>query len=78
MDEKGNACISDFGITVMLHNTGVLTQTTSSVRGTLRWMAPELLLDDTRKPSFEADMWSLGMTFLVRAMKHPFHSFLGA
>lgn len=50
---------------MLLHNTGTITAT-SPARGTLRWLAPELLIADgieldSGKPSQASDMYAFGM-----------------
>ena len=62
-----NACLADFGLTTLLQSTGTFSET-SSIRGTVRWMAPELLISDDAeqdagKASCASDMYALGMVF---------------
>ncbi|KAF8838774.1 hypothetical protein BDN67DRAFT_970984 [Paxillus ammoniavirescens] len=47
IDGNGRACISDFGLLVLLAELGESTYTKSRhVGGALRWIAPELLDDE--------------------------------
>lgn len=62
-----NACLADFGLTTLLQTTRTFSGT-SSIRGTLRWMAPELLNADgaeldAGKASFASDMYAVAMVF---------------
>lgn len=43
----------------MLLSTHTISQT-ASMKGTIRWMAPELFGDDA-EPTMAADMWAIGM-----------------
>lgn len=61
MDDLGNARLTDFGLTTVYQNSGTLSVMTSA-RGTLRWMAPEMLSGDASQPTVETDMYALGMT----------------
>jgi serine/threonine protein kinase len=61
----GRACLTDFGLATLVYYTANFTGT-SSLRGTLRWMAPELLSAeigdlDAGRPSVSADMYALAM-----------------
>jgi serine/threonine protein kinase len=57
--------LSDFGLAIVLQSTNSATAT-ASMRGTLRWMAPELLQEDpeqghTGKTTPWSDMYAVGM-----------------
>ncbi|KZP29964.1 kinase-like protein [Athelia psychrophila] len=57
------ACLADFGLSVAQDTNSVLI-TASSTRaagGTLAWTAPELLLDDTKRPDEACDVYSFSM-----------------
>lgn len=61
------ACLSDFGLTTVLYNTGTLTAT-GATRGTLRWMSPELLgnvvdSEDSGRPTEASDIYAVAMVF---------------
>jgi serine/threonine protein kinase len=61
VDESGNACLTDFGLSTTLHISGTaFSVSTASPAGTVRFMAPELLNQD---PNFTAasDVYALGM-----------------
>ena len=54
LDEKGNICLIDFGMSKQLAASGL----TKSIVGTPEYIAPEILLmQDYGKP---ADWWSFG------------------
>lgn len=64
IDDEGNACLCDFGLSRILQSTGF---TTKSIAGTCRWMAIELTIpdDDVVVELTEAtDVWAFGMTAL--------------
>jgi serine/threonine protein kinase len=62
--------ISDFGLAKILCSGNVFTNTTSSsMAGTARWTAPELLNPDefgleNSNPSVSSDIYALGMVIL--------------
>ena len=74
IDSRRLACLADFGLTMIIDESTVGTTTGGrELRGTTRWMAPEMLLpeeygfsDDcqTRLPSTSTDVYALGMTTL--------------
>lgn len=63
------ACLVDFGLATIHHNTDTFANTvTGSLRGTLRWMSPELLgihgqSNDTGMPTPKSDIYALAMVF---------------
>lgn len=77
--KDGRACIADFGLSTLLTDLGTSTFATSHhAKGTLRWMAPELVnvLEDEPDdallmvtPKVESDVYSFGgVMLLVRGM----------
>ncbi|KAG6375771.1 kinase-like domain-containing protein [Boletus reticuloceps] len=74
--ESGRACITDFGLSMLLTELGASTFATSfHTRGTLRWAAPELLdieipVDDMHQesprvtPVTQSDVYSFGSIML--------------
>ena len=56
--------LCDFGVSLMILSSQTLTSTTGGVKGSLRWMAPELLTGAT-KHTAETDVWAFGMTIYV-------------
>ena len=67
MDDEGNPCIADFGLSRVEALQASLTGS-SAARGSLRWQAPELLFPDryggNGKHTAETDMYAFGMTCL--------------
>ncbi|KAJ7938081.1 hypothetical protein B0H13DRAFT_1943315 [Mycena leptocephala] len=58
MDTDGRACLTDFGLaTFMESDTSIQTSTQS---GSVRWMAPELLLSEHSKRTEASDIWAFG------------------
>jgi len=67
IDSDLNARIGDFGLTNVTSSASIsMALSTSSLGGTCRWMAPELLKSDeaggaSPKPSKESDVYAFGM-----------------
>lgn len=63
----GTAFVADFGLSHALAPTTALPATTGGAKGSLRWMAPELLDGSFDGMPFtkEADIWAFGMTLYV-------------
>lgn len=64
MDNDYRAVIADFGLVVVLETP--LSTMATSVAGTARWMAPELLVPeghelDQGNPSKKSDVYAFGM-----------------
>ena len=62
----GGACIADFGLSRLLTAIGGPAFVTSRQnKGTVRWMAPELLQDlDNTGPTTRSDVYSFGSLML--------------
>ncbi|EUC59180.1 tyrosine kinase catalytic domain protein [Rhizoctonia solani AG-3 Rhs1AP] len=71
VSENGIAKISDFDHSILSDSTLVFSETTNRGGGTLRWMAPELLLEGETPAdrSRECDVYALGMTMLVGSLQ---------
>ncbi|KAF8502442.1 ras guanine nucleotide exchange factor domain-containing protein [Gautieria morchelliformis] len=74
------ACITDFGLSVILEEEGEMQSTqTPDNHGNSRWMAPELIKPEliglsAVKPNKATDVWSYGMLCLeILTGKCPFH-----
>lgn len=68
IDDKGDACLADFGQSRILHTSGFTTKVTA---GTWRFMAPELI--ETRADegdggvlcaTMATDVWAFAMTVI--------------
>jgi len=57
---NGNALLCDFGLSMVPGDTGSIVFSASRLRGTLNWMSPELLLDDSPKSTAYSDVWAFG------------------
>jgi len=74
VDPKGSARLADFGLAIIIDESTVgSTAGGRELRGTTRWMAPEMLLPEEygfsddwqrRLPSTGTDIYALGMTIL--------------
>ncbi|KZT39809.1 kinase-like protein [Sistotremastrum suecicum HHB10207 ss-3] len=71
VSHEGNALLADFGLARLvdddtLFSNEVGTSTNNSLRGTIRWMAPELAcgLDCAPRPTRQSDIWSYGCVVL--------------
>ena len=64
---SGVARICDFGISRMIAASQPFgeTNTNTGIRGSVRWMSPELLFDGQAEHSMESDVWAFGMTIYV-------------
>ncbi|KAF5354973.1 hypothetical protein D9756_005535 [Leucocoprinus leucothites] len=72
VSDTGRAVIADFGVSKILM-TGCLTSQLS--RGTINWMAPELLLEDA-PATRESDVWAFGcVCYEVFTGKIPFSQY---
>ncbi|KAG2060322.1 kinase-like protein [Suillus hirtellus] len=76
----GTACVSDFGLSLMYSEVISASQAswTSTVKGNMRWMAPELLVEredgSQTRPSEQSDMYSFGGIMLqVLTNKVPYY-----
>jgi serine/threonine protein kinase len=62
----GTACVADFGLSLMYSEFITASQAswTSQMKGNVRWMAPELLIEQEDgsqvRPSKQSDMYSFG------------------
>lgn len=76
IDNAGNAVLADFGQSRILEVSG-FTTSTMTIAGTLRYMAPELMVpeysDKTPAPTMASDVWAAAMTGLeILSSKVPY------
>jgi len=74
IDPRRSALLADFGLTMIIDESTIGSTTGGhELRGTTRWMAPEILLPEDyrfsdgcqrRLPSTSTDIYALGMTTL--------------
>lgn len=69
VDREGNVHVSDFGLATTLNEGEGAPLVTRSHDGTLRYMAPERLLQGEN--GFAADQYSLGVTLYELLAEHP-------
>ncbi|KZV78707.1 WD40 repeat-like protein [Exidia glandulosa HHB12029] len=63
ISDDGVPLLCDFGLSrIIAEHSESMTQT--GLTGTLRWMAPELLLEDGMKHSYASDVWACGCLFM--------------
>ncbi|PFX33673.1 serine/threonine-protein kinase/endoribonuclease IRE1-like, partial [Stylophora pistillata] len=68
--------ISDFGLSKFLQQKSGSESVMHSKAGTRRWMAPELLVENTKEHSKATDIYSCGLLYYYvgTGKKHPFYS----
>ncbi len=68
ISSDGTPLLADFGLSLTMSDSQAMT--TTSARGSLRWMAPELFRSDSGgKPSKQnktSDVWAFGMLAYLR------------
>ncbi|KAG2343684.1 kinase-like protein [Suillus weaverae] len=76
----GTACVADFGLSLMYSEVITASQAswTSTLKGNMRWVAPELLVEQEdgsqARPSKQSDMYSFGSIMLqVLTNKIPYY-----
>ncbi|KAJ7839212.1 kinase-like domain-containing protein, partial [Mycena olivaceomarginata] len=68
INDAGQACLADFGLALAMESQAFSTSSAGGTRGTLRWLAPEIL-DSSRKSDRQAsltkrDIYAFGCTIL--------------
>ncbi|KZS87590.1 kinase-like protein, partial [Sistotremastrum niveocremeum HHB9708] len=72
ISDSGDPVLADFGLAVFAEKDDIISSTTwfshsdSGLRGTSRWMSPELL-NPGASSSYESDVWGFGCLILVRS-----------
>ncbi|KZS95412.1 kinase-like protein [Sistotremastrum niveocremeum HHB9708] len=66
VSDDGKALLADFGLARLVDNDDELASTTAGLRGTIRWMAPEVAcaLGRSSNPARESDIWGFGCVVL--------------
>ncbi|KDN40368.1 hypothetical protein RSAG8_08131, partial [Rhizoctonia solani AG-8 WAC10335] len=65
VSSDGIARLSDFDFSIMSEVSSlVFSESSNSRSGSLRWAAPEILLEEVHKRTIESDVYALGMTML--------------
>ncbi|CAE7229951.1 unnamed protein product [Rhizoctonia solani] len=65
VSSEGIARLSDFDFSIMSDASSLVFTASSNTRtGSVRWVAPEMLEDDTPKRTTQSDVYALGMTML--------------
>ena len=62
--KDGIVRICDFGLASILAEHAAAPTSQTTMRGTCRWMAPELFNDDPARHTVYSDVWSLGCVIL--------------
>ncbi|KAE9386306.1 kinase-like protein, partial [Gymnopus androsaceus JB14] len=75
-----HCCLADFGLTLIISDSRTLSNTTTStIKGSMRWMAPEIInptSQDARlaKNNLSRDVYAFGCTILeILTLQLPFH-----
>ncbi|CUA67281.1 Katanin p80 WD40 repeat-containing subunit B1 [Rhizoctonia solani] len=65
VSSDGIARLSDFDFSIMSEVTSlVFSESSNSRLGSVRWVAPEILLEEVHKRTTQSDVYALGMTML--------------
>lgn len=76
VSNTGRAMITDFGISRIVLTS--VDSTTGISTGTHNWTAPEVMINDKYKPTFESDIWSFAcLCFEVITGEKPFNEYGG-
>ncbi|CAE6438563.1 unnamed protein product [Rhizoctonia solani] len=67
VSSSGAATLTDFGLSTMSESSIAFSATSTSQAGSIRWAAPELLLEQSSK-SKESDIYALGMLVSISAV----------
>ncbi|KAG8971948.1 hypothetical protein FRC05_010483 [Tulasnella sp. 425] len=64
MSDNLQAVLCDFGLASFVEESGISTglTTSRSIKGSIRYMSPELLLEEDAKHTLESDIWAWGCT----------------
>ncbi|KAH7927904.1 kinase-like protein [Leucogyrophana mollusca] len=78
IDRHGRACLADFGLSILMLEFHGASYFTSSIRGAVRWAAPELYgvlgHGEISRPSTRSDIYSFGSILLqVLSGRIPYH-----
>ncbi|KXN91591.1 Serine/threonine-protein kinase HT1 [Leucoagaricus sp. SymC.cos] len=75
IDGGGTAYLADFGLSTLIQIDPIGTASTQpGGKGTYRWMAPELLEENSKRPDFHSDIYSISSVMLEAFTgKIPFH-----
>lgn len=75
VSKQGHALLTDFSFSSLVEYS-FDTSAAAPIRPTLRWMPPEEIRG-SQTPNEASDVWSFGMTALVRQTRYfnPFNSF---
>jgi serine/threonine protein kinase len=79
IDQNGHARLADFGLLTIISDSTNSTASSSSLKGTTRWMSPELLKaqfgTEHVRPTKESDCYAFGMViYEVLSRQIPFTS----
>ncbi|KZV88419.1 kinase-like protein [Exidia glandulosa HHB12029] len=60
VSDDGIACLCDFGFAKVLAEVSASLTSQSTLKGTLRWMAPELFAEEDARHTIWSDIWAFG------------------
>ncbi|KZV95439.1 kinase-like protein, partial [Exidia glandulosa HHB12029] len=73
ISDEGVARLADFGLSAL--RTSDAFTSTSTVAGTYRWMAPELINENNARHTYASDIWAAGCLIIeVQSGSHPYYS----
>jgi serine/threonine protein kinase len=66
INDWGGPYLSDFGISAVYDEHTFWATATTSTKGTMRYMSPELMKGDIKRPTPASDAYAYAITCLVR------------
>jgi len=73
IDDNGCVRLTDFGLITISETVDFMTTTTQGDRGSLRWMAPELMISGGKK-NCATDIYAFGMTIIEVKLNFTFRN----
>ncbi|KAG8855843.1 hypothetical protein FRB96_006665 [Tulasnella sp. 330] len=76
VDSSGDASLCDFGLAKLMRNCPTSFTTSNVGMGTLRWCAPELLMESSENKTQATDVWAFaGLALEILTGRVPFYNY---